>query len=613
MSVVDPQAVAKQTGADAVINDFTIVAATVNGSGSQTANSVIVRSLFKMGIPVSGKNLFPSNIKGLPTWFHIRVSKDGYTARQEHAAILVTMNMATIAEDVANLEPGGVVIHPDDWRITFSRDDLVYYPLPVKDLVKEVDVPQRLRDYVANMVYVGAVAELLGIPLEYVKESISYYLGGKEKAISLNLGIVEAAEAYVRASLTKQDRFFVEPMDKTRDMFIIDGNSAAALGAVFGGVNVIAWYPITPSTSVVDAARGYLHNLRCDEDQCKATYAIIQAEDELSAIGMVLGAGWAGARAMTATSGPGISLMAEYAGLGYAAELPGVIWNVQRVGPSTGLPTRTSQGDLMFTYFLGHGDSRHVCLLPGNMEECFDFGWQAFDLADRLQTPVFVLSDLDLGMNNWMSERFEYPDRPMDRGKVLTAEDLNNMDSFSRFEDVDSDGIGYRTLPGTDHPLAAYFTRGTGHNEHAVYSERPDDYLQNAERLRRKHDTARTLVPAPLIEEDEGAAFAIIAFGSVNPAIIEARDMLRQQHDIATAYLRVRALPLSQEVFDFVDRYQRIYVIENNTEGQLAQIMQLEMPKRAGDLISVAHLDGLSLSARWVVDTVLEQEAANHG
>lgn len=613
MSVVDPQTLPIQTDADAIVNDFTIIAATVNGSGSQTANSVLVRSLFKMGIPVSGKNFFPSNIKGLPTWFHIRVSKDGYTARQETASILVTMNMATVAEDVAGLSPGGAVIYPDDWRITFSRDDLVYYPIPVKDLVKDVDVPQRLRDYVANMVYVGAVAELLGIPIEYVKEAISYYLGGKEKAINLNLGLVEAAEEYVRTFLTKQDHFFVAPMDKTANKIIIDGNTAAALGAIFGGVNVIAWYPITPSTSLVDAARNYLHDLRCDETQCKATYAIIQAEDELSAIGMVLGAGWAGARAMTATSGPGISLMAEYAGLGYAAELPGVIWNVQRVGPSTGLPTRTSQGDLLFTYFLGHGDSRQVCLMPGNMEECFEFGWKAFDLADRLQTPVFVLSDLDLGMNNWMSERFEYPDRPIDRGKVLTAEDLDQMRVFSRFKDVDGDGIGYRTLPGTDHPLAAYFTRGTGHNEDALYSERPDDYVQNAERLRRKHETARTLVPAPLIEEDEGAVFGIVAFGSVDPAIIEARDILRDQHDIPTAYLRVRALPLSQAVFDFVQRHERIYIVENNTEGQLAQIMQLEMPQRAGSLISTAHLDGLPLTARWIVDSVLESEASNHG
>ncbi len=613
MSVVGPQAVPKPVGAEAIVNDFTIVAATVNGSGSQTANNVILRSLFKMGIPVSGKNLFPSNIKGLPTWYYIRLSKDGYTARQDRASILVAMNMATVGEDVDNVEPGGVVIYPDDWRITFSRDDLVYYPIPVRDLVKEADVPQRLRDYVANMVYVGALAELLGIPMAYIKDSTSYYLGGKEKAINLNLAIVEAAEQYVRTHLTKQDPFHVEPMDKTEGLIMIDGNSAAALGAVFGGVSVIAWYPITPSTSLIDAARGYLGSLRGDPETGKATYAIVQAEDELSAIGIVLGAGWAGARAMTATSGPGISLMAEYAGLGYFAELPGVIWDVQRVGPSTGLPTRTSQGDLRFIYFLGHGDTRHVCLLPGTMEECFEFGWKAFDLAERLQTPVFVLSDLDLGMNQWMSRPFQYPDQPMDRGKVLTAEDLNRIERFARFEDVDGDGIGYRTLPGTDHPMAAYLTRGTGHNEYAIYSELPEDFARNLDRLRRKHDTARTLVPKPVMDEVNGAEVAVVAFGSVDPTVVEARDILHAQHGLALSYMRLRALPLTPEAFDFVARYRRVYVVENNMEGQLAQIMRLEIPERAAAIVSLAHLDGLPLTAAWLVGQLWEQENENHG
>lgn len=612
MSVVNAQDAPDRTGTE-IVNDFSIVAATVNGSGSQTANSVIVRSLFKMGIPVSGKNMFPSNIKGLPTWFQIRISKNGYTARQERAAILVAMNMATVAEDVANVEPGGVVLYPDDWRITFSRDDLTYYPIPVKDMVDQSDCPRQLRDYVANMVYVGAVAELFGIPLEYVGDSVSYYLGGKEKAIRLNLGVVESTAAYVRENLPKQDPFRVEPMDRTQGMILVEGNTAAALGAIFGGVSVIAWYPITPSTSLIDAAREYLDVLRRDPETGKATYAVVQAEDELAAIGMVLGAGWAGARAMTATSGPGISLMAEYAGLGYFAELPGVIWDVQRVGPSTGLPTRTSQGDLLFIYFLGHGDTRHVCLMPGNMEECFEFGWRAFDLAERLQTPVFVLSDLDLGMNPWMSKPFTYPDQPMDRGKVLTVEDLNKLKAYARFADVDGDGIGYRTLPGTDHPLAAYMTRGTGHDEYAIYSERPDDFYNNLQRLRRKHDTARTLVPKPVIDEVEGADMALVAYGSVDPAVLEARDILRDRHGIKTSYMRIRALPLSAEVFDFVNRYERVFVVENNMEGQLAQIMRLEMPERAADLISLAHLDGLPLTPTWIVESLLEQEREHHG
>lgn len=605
MSVADTQAAANQAKT-AVVNDFSILAATVNGSGSQTANNVIVRALFRMGIPVSGKNFFPSNIKGLPTWYQIRVSKDGYTARQEKAAILVTMNMSTIAEDVEKVVPGGVVMYPDDWKISFSRDDLTYYPMPVKQVIDESDTPRGLKDYVANMVYVGVVAELLGIPIEYIKDAISYYLGGKEKAINLNLGVVEAAEAFVRENLTKQDPYRVEPMDKTGGMIMIDGNTAAGLGAVFGGVNVIAWYPITPSTSLVDAARDYLKALRCEEEG--ATYAIVQAEDELAAIGMVLGAGWAGARSMTATSGPGISLMAEFTGLGYFAELPGVIWNVQRTGPSTGLPTRTSQGDLLFTYFLGHGDSRQVLLLPGNMEEIFEFGWRSFDLAEHLQTPIFVLSDLDLGMNHWMSHRFEYPDEPMDRGKVLSAEDLEKMDVFARFVDTDGDGIGYRTLPGTPNPKAAYFTRGTGHDEFAVYSERPDKYVENIERLQRKFATARTLVPKPIIEAEDGAEIAVVCYGSVDAALEEARDILRDEHNIKTDYMRIRALPFTADVLDFIKAHDKIYVVEANTDGQLAQIMRMEVPEQSTHIHSIAYLDGLPLTAPFVAESLLAQE-----
>ncbi len=607
MSVVEARAASGQAQSQQIVNDFSIVVATENGSGSQTANNVLVRAIFKMGIPVSGKNLFPSNIKGLPTWFWIRVSKDGYTARQERAAILIAMNLATIAQDLESVVPGGVVFYPDDWRVTLPRTDLTYYPMPVKQLVKDVDVPSRVRDYLENMAYVGAVAELLGIPIENVKEAISFYLGGKEKAIKLNLDVVEAAEQWVRANQPKQDPYVVQPLNKTGDMIIIDGNSAAGLGAVFGGVTVVAWYPITPSTSLIDSTRDYLSALRRDPETGKATFAVVQAEDELSAIGIVLGAGWAGARSMTATSGPGISLMAEYAGLGFAAELPGVIWDVQRVGPSTGLPTRTSQADLRFVYFLGHGDTRHIVLLPGTMEECFECGWKAFDLAEHFQTPVFVLIDLDMGMNYWMSRKFDYPDQPLDRGKVLTAEDLERTKTFARYLDVDNDGIGYRTLPGTDHPLAAYFTRGTGHNEYALYSERPEDYVNNIERLRRKHDTARKFVPGPLIDR-VGSKTAVVCYGSVESAIVEARDLLRDQHQVEFDYMRVRALPLTQEVLDFVGEHERVYVVENNTDGQLCQIMRLEMPQHATRLIPVAHLDGLPLSANFVAERLLEEE-----
>lgn len=610
MQVLESQTILKEVPSQQRVNNFSIRVATINGTGSQTANSVIVRALFKMGIPVSGKNIFPSNISGLPTWFQIRVSKDGYTARQDEYAILVAMNPATANEDVANLSPGGMVIYPDDWKIRFDRTDVTYYPIPTKQLAKDVGTAPNLVDYVANMAYVGALGWLLDIPLDSLKEAISFYLGGKPKAIALNLGVVERAEQFVRDHLPSQSTFRIEPMDATRGLILIDGNTAAALGAVFGGVSVIAWYPITPSTSLADAAREYLTRLRHEPDTGAATYAIVQAEDELAAIGMVLGAGWAGARAMTCTSGPGLSLMAEYSGLGYFAEIPGVIWDVQRVGPSTGLPTRTSQGDLTFTYFLSHGDTRHVVLLPARPEECFEFGWKAFDLAERLQTPVFVLSDLDLGMNTWMSKPFAYPDRPMDRGKVLNAEDLTRLGRFFRYEDVDGDGIPYRTLPGTDHPLAAYFTRGTGHNTKAGYSERPDDWEDNLRRLRRKHETARTLVPEPITDAPDGAQVGIIAFGTVDPAIVEARDLLRARHGVETAYLRVRALPLSPEVFAFAGRYERVYVVENNLEGQLCQIMRIDMPDCAANLVSVAKLDGLPLTAQWVVDQVLQRERA---
>ncbi len=610
MSLVEAESVPGQQPATfEIVNDFSIVASTINGSGSQTANNVLVRAMFKMGIPVTGKNLFPSNIKGLPTWFLIRVSKDGYTARQDRGSILIAMNLNTVAEDINNLESGGVVFYPDDWRVTFSREDVTYYPMPVKDALKDKDIAPRLRDYVENMVYVGAVAQILEIPLESIRDAVSYYLGGKEKAIALNMSVVEASYQWFQAHVAKRDPFRVRPMNGTEGLVMIDGNSAAALGAVFGGVSVIAWYPITPSTGVVDAARDYLALLRQDKETGKATYAIVQAEDELAAIGMVFGAGWAGARAMTATSGPGLSLMAEYAGLGYAAELPGVIWDVQRVGPSTGLPTRTSQADLTFTYFLGHGDTRHVVLLPGNMEECFEYGWRAFDLTEQLQTPVFVLSDLDLGMNQWMSKPFEYPSEPINRGKVYDAQALDQMKSFARYMDVDGDGVGYRTLPGTDHPLAAYFTRGTGHNEYAVYSERPDDYVENAGRLARKHETARTLVPKPVIVDASDTDSSVIIYGSLESPVQEALDLLRDQHDLALGYMRVRALPFSPEVFEFVSRYKKLIVIENNTEGQLAQLLRIDIPDRAADIVSIAYLDGLPFTAAFVVDRVLEQGA----
>ncbi len=595
------------TGQREVVNDFQIIIATVNGTGSQTANTVLIRALFRMGIPVTGKNIFPSNIQGLPTWFTIRLSRDGYIARREDSEILVAMNEDTVAEDVQALPPGGVCIYPADWDIEQLRDDIVYYPLPVKELLKETETPAQFRDYVANMAYVGALAALLEIDLDEIEGALDFHFAGKSKPVDMNMGMVRAAYNWTMDNLPKSDPYRVERMDRTGGKILLDGNSAAALGSIFGGVTLVAWYPITPSTSLIDALREYVQELRLDPETGKSTCAVIQAEDELAAIGMVVGAGWAGARAMTATSGPGISLMTEFAGLAYFAEVPAVIWDVQRVGPSTGLPTRTSQGDLLSVYFLGHGDTKHVVLLPSDLIECFEFGWRSFDLAERLQTPIFVLSDLDLGMNLWMSDPFPYPEEPMDRGKVLGVEDLERLGEFSRYKDVDGDGIPYRTLPGTKHRLAPYLTRGTGHNEHAIYSERPEDWEANMRRLNRKFNTARSLVPKPVLHEAENPQFGLIAYGSTDPAVLEARDRL-EARGIEFDYLRIRALPPGDEVREFLSRHERVYLFENNTDGQMAKILQMEYPEYAARILSLAYLDGLPLTARRLTEMILEKE-----
>jgi 2-oxoglutarate ferredoxin oxidoreductase subunit alpha len=456
------------------------------------------------------------------------------------------------------------------------------------------------------MVYVGALAEILSIELDEIKAGLSKQFKGKQKAIDLNYGVVTAAAEWIRANRPKLDPFRVQRMNANEGKIMMDGNSAGALGAVFGGVSVVAWYPITPSTSLADALGEYLNQMRTDADGHK-TFAIIQAEDELAAAGMVIGAGWAGVRAMTATSGPGISLMTEFVGMGYFAEVPGVFWDVTRMGPSTGLPTRTSQGDVLKLYYLGHGDTRNIVLLPGNMAECFEFGWRAFDLAERLQTPVFVASDLDLGMNLWMSDPFTYPDEAMDRGKVLDAEQIRQVEKWGRYKDVDGDGIAYRTLPGNTNPMGAYFARGTGHNEYAVYSERADDWENNLIRLARKHDTARTIVPKPVLDERDGATVGIIAYGSADPAIEEARDRLRAQ-GLETSYLRLRALPLGQETTDFVNKYDRVYLVEMNFDGQMCSLVRLHVPEHAAKVRSIAHCDGLPLTARFVTEAILEKE-----
>jgi 2-oxoglutarate ferredoxin oxidoreductase subunit alpha len=588
-----------------IINDFAINVATVNGSGSQTSNGVLIRALFKMGIPVTGKNLFPSNIQGLPTWYIIRLSKDGYLARRETTEVQVCMNGRTVAEDMAQVAPGGVIVYDDSLPVAARRKDVVYYPVPVKQLVKEADLPFSLRDYVANMIYVGVLTYLLDIELSEIEKALEWNFEGKRKPIELNMDMVNRAYNWSKENLTKEDPYRVERMTGYNEgKMLVDGNTAAALGALYNGMQVLAWYPITPASSLAENIIKYAPKLRTDPDTGKATYGIVQAEDELAAIGMVIGAGWAGARAMTSTSGPGVSLMTEFAGLAYFAEIPSVIWDVQRMGPSTGLPTRTAQCDILSTYYLSHGDTRHVILFPATPAECFEFAGTAFDLAERLQTLVFVLSDLDLGMNMHISDTFEYPEKPMDRGKVLTAEDLEKLGgSWGRYKDVDGDGIPYRTLPGTKHPMAAYFTRGTGHNEYAFYSERPEDWEQNLARIHRKFDTARSLVPEPILRENDGATFGIISLGTNDPAVIEAQDRLMNA-GITSDYLRLRALPISDTVRDFIRKHDQVFVIENNADGQLHKILQTEEPEYATRLISVAKCDGLPLSARWITETV---------
>jgi 2-oxoglutarate ferredoxin oxidoreductase subunit alpha len=591
-----------------VINDFSINVATVNGSGSQSANSVLLKSIFGMGVPVSGKNLFPSNIAGLPTWYTIRASKDGYVARTREAEVLVALNPDTAREDTLALPAGGVAIYEENLNLKQYRDDVVFYPVPLDKITAAICPEAKLRKLVKNMVYVGVVAHLLAIDPQVVENGLRKQFAKKLKVFELNFGAVKAGRDYAAQNLTKQDPYFIERMDRTAGKIIIDGNAAAGMGAVFAGVTVVAWYPITPSTSVVEATTDLLKKFRVTPEG-KATFAVVQAEDELAAIGMVLGAGWAGARAMTATSGPGISLMAEFAGLGYYAEIPGVIFDIQRTGPSTGMPTRTSQADLLSVAFLSHGDTKHVILLPGSVKECFELAYAAFDLAERLQTPVFVLSDLDLGMNNWMSEPFDYPATPQDRGKVLTAEDLARLGSFARYRDVDGDAIGWRTLPGTMHPKAAYFTRGSGHNDAAGYTEKPDEYVVVMERLSRKFENARKLVPAPVTVSDGASKIGFLAYGTTDFALRESLDQIKKEYSQNVDYMRIRAYPFAHEIHDFVASHERVYVVEQDRDAQLASLLKLDLPAdQAVKLRSILHYNGLPLDARTVTEEFATKE-----
>src|SRR6059058_2602405 len=554
-----------------VVNNMSIQVATVNGSGSQSSNTVLLRSIFQMGVPVSGKNLFPSNIAGLPTWYTIRANKDGYIARKKEIDFLVAMNPETAQEDTMSLAPGAAVLYDEPLKLDKLRSDLVFYSVPYDKLVAAVCPEAKLRKLVKNMIYVGVVAQLLEIDISEVEKAIRKQFAKKVKAANLNLAAVKAGYDYAAANLTKRDPYFVQRMDKTAGKIIIDGNAAAALGCMFAGATVVSWYPITPSSSLPETLIEYMKEYRIGTDG-KATFAIVQAEDELAAIGMVVGAGWAGARAMTATAGPGISLMAEFSGLAYYTEVPGVIWDIQRVGTSTGLPTRTAQGDILSTAFLSHGDTKHIMLLPASPEECFSMALDAFELAEKFQSLVFVMSDLDLGMNNWMADPFPYPEKPIQRGKILSKEDLDRLGGFERYRDVDGDGITYRTLPGVDHPAGAWFARGSGHNEKGQYSERPDDYERNMERINRKFETSRSFVPRPEVVANGKSKVGIIAYGTSHWAIVESRDQLRKECNIETDYLRLRAYPFTREVHDFVKQHDRVYVVEQNRDAQMLKI-----------------------------------------
>jgi len=609
MSVTDAavQEAGPRPHTERIANDFSIQVATVNGSGSQTANLVLLRSIFQMGVPVAGKNMFPSNIAGLPTWYTIRASGDGYIGRKKEVDFLVAMNPETAKEDVMTLAPGAAVLYDEPLKLSDLRSDLVFYPVPFDKLMQPITHDAKLRRLVRNMVYDGALSRLLLIDTGQMEKALRKQMGKKQKAIELNLSALKAGYDYAEANLPKQDPFVVEPMNKTTGMILIEGNAAAAIGCMMAGVTFVSWYPITPSSSLCESLIDYLKKYRRDPETGKATYAVIQAEDELAALGMVLGAGWVGARAMTSSAGPGISLMSEFTGLGYYTETPAVIFDVQRCGPSTGLPTRTGQQDILSTSVLSHGDTKHPLLLPASVTECYTMAMDAFDLAEQMQTPVFVMSDLDLGMNTWMAHPFEYPSKPLNRGKRLDADTLARVGQFGRYKDVDGDGIPYRTVPGDGMP--AYFNRGSGHNEMAQYSERAEDYAKNLDRLARKFETARALVPKPEIERSAKGKVGIIAYGTTHWAIVESRDQLRNEARLETSYLRLRAYPFTPEVAEFIDACDRVYVVEQNRDSQMLSLLRMECtPAQIAKLRGIPQYAGLPIDGRSVTTELLKQE-----
>ena len=586
------------------VNEFGIAFSTINGSGSATANNTIQRAIFRMGIPVSARNIFPSNIQGMPTWYHLRVSQKEYYGRLEKEDILIAMNPETAVEDVKRLNPNGILLLNSTISPPDTRADISIIKMPIEEILEASASPSNLGIYLANMVYVGILSFLIGIDLEQIEKALEHHFNHRRSAVDPNLNVVNQSFQWAQKNLSPDCGFKLEPLDRNKNRIMIDGNTAGAIGALFGGLQYAAWYPITPATGLAEALNEYIPRLRTDPSTGSSTCVVVQAEDELAAIGMVVGAGWAGLRSMTSTSGPGLCLMAEYLGLAYFAEVPIVVWDVQRVGPSTGLPTHTSQGDLAFSYFISHGDKDFVILLPSDVGECFEFGWKALDIAEKLQTPVLVLSDLELGMNIWSTERFKYPDRKMERGKILWEKDLERMAKegkkiWGRYKDLDGDAIPYRTVPGNLHEGSAYFTRGTGHDDYAHYSEEQQDWENNLLRLKRKVESARELIPQPLIVKNQKNENGFISYGTSNMPALEAVDLLSEE-SLPVDYLRIKAIPFTQSVEDFLQNHQNTYVIEANRDGQMKNLLCMNFPQYANRIHSIARCDGLSLSAEWV-------------
>lgn len=589
------------------INDLVIEIATENGSGSQSANNILMRSIFYMGIPVSGKNLFPSNIQGLPTWFSIRVNEDGWLARKDKVDVMICMNERSVAEDLKKLQSGDTLIIEESLKSLITRDDITVFIVPFEEMVKEVCPNARLRRMVVNLLYVGVVAHLVGIEESKIEHAIQKQFSKKPDAAKLNIDAVKFGLDWAKKNVKALETIQLKSSDKTNGKIIVDGNEATALGLLYGGANVVAWYPITPSSSSMEMLIKYLKKYKKDAAG-KNEFCVVQAEDELAAFGIVTGASWAGARGVTATSGPGTSLMAEGAGLASFAEIPAVVIDVQRMGPSTGLPTRTNQGDILSCYYLSHGDTKHVLLIPGTPEECYEFGFDVMNLAQDMQTVVFLMSDLDLGMNNWMCDPFKPITKEISRGKVLSAEQLEAGKGFKRYADVDGDGIPFRTLPGTESDYAAYFTRGTGHRDDATYTESSADWKKNIDRLKRKHDTARKLVPESVFVGGGKQKRGLVAYGSSDPAVFEAIFILSKDYKIEVDYMRIRALPATAKTIEFMKNHETVYFIEQNRDGQMASIIRAEEPELAMKIKPILHYDGMSISAMAIVNQILKAE-----